>query len=136
MSWTLELNYEIQAGADLPVLPQPAEGWGYRSEPPCLASLYLQSWGNWFVLEVKMSKAQEEAASPEARLAIQRAVVAVIGTDAPGEMTLFVFLLVSLLFLLEVWLQPSKTKNTNLIKDLYPEHITNTCNSIRRQTTQ
>lgn len=53
LSWTLELNYEIQAGPDLPVLPQPAEGWVYRSEPPCLASLYLQSWGIWFILEVK-----------------------------------------------------------------------------------
>lgn len=56
-----------------------------------------------------MSMAQEEAAAPEAHLAIQRAAVAVIGADAPGEMTLLVFLLVSL-FLLEVWLHPSKTK--------------------------
>lgn len=83
-----------------------------------------------------MSVAQEEAAAPEANLAILKVAVAVIGADAPGEMTLLVFLLVSLLFLLEVWLQPSKTKNINLIKDLYPEHITNTCNSIIRQTTQ
>lgn len=105
LSWTLDLNYEIQAGADLlPVLPQPAEGWVTEVSPPCLASLYLQSLGNWFVLEVKMSEAQEEAASPEAHLAIQRAAVAVIGPDAPGEMTLLLFLLVSLLFLLEVWL--------------------------------
>lgn len=74
-----------------------------------------------------MSVAQEEAAAPEAHLAIQRVAVAVIGADAPGEMTLLVFLLVSLLFLLEVWLHPSKTKkhkpNKGPVPRAYNEHL-------------
>lgn len=73
------------------------------------------------------SVAQQEAAAPEAPLAIQKAAVTVIGTDAPGEMTLLCFYWYRCCFLLEVWLQPSKTKkhkpNKGLVPRAYNEHL-------------